>query len=315
MAKTPISDLSYRGYQGGLSSTKSRWLVIARHTWQRSFKNKWFWWLTILGAAHYLILAASAYFIENIGSQGGAESFKDQFFANQVWRDQFLHGFALGHYLLMAVVLIVGAGSIANDNQSRALLVYLSKPCSKLDYLIGKWVGVFVPIATSLGAPAIFFFIYGAMNYRQYGFLTEDKLLILKIPIVVALAAAYMASLIIGFSAMFKQGRVAGSTYAGLYVLSGLFGTLIGGIALNSRLPEKASEMLTQLHYFSIYGVIEGLYKLILNTDGTRMLGDRVVEAVFARPSVMLEILVYFIPVAISLLIAWNRIKAVEVVG
>lgn len=314
MAKTPISDLSYRGYQGGLSSTKSRWLVIARHTWKQSFKNKWYWWLTILGGAHYLILAATAFFIENLGPAGGGQ-IKEQFFASQVWRDQFLHGFALGHYMLMAVVLIVGAGVIANDNQSRALLVYLSKPCSKFDYLAGKWFGVFVPIAMTLGIPALFFLLYGAMNYRQYGFLTEDKLLFLKVPLVIALASAFLSSLIIGFSAMFKQGRVAGSTYAGLYVISGLFGTLIGGIAMRSGLPESASEMLSRLHYFSIYGVVEGLYKLILNTDGTRMFGDRAVEMVFARPPILLEVFLYLIPAGISLLIAWSRIKAVEVVG
>lgn len=315
MAKAPISDLSYRSYRDDLTSIGSRWKVVARHTWRRAFKNKWFWWLTILSGAHYLILAATAYFIENLGEEMGTGRLKEQFFATLVWRDQFLHGFALGHYMLMAIVLIVGAGVIANDNQSRALLVYLSKPCTKGDYLLGKWVGVFVPIFVAMGIPALFFLLYGTLNYRDYGFLTEDKLLIVKVPIVVALAAAFQTSLIVGCSAIFKQGRVAGATYAGLYVLSGLFATLTGGMSQIDRLPDAVSLLLNRMHYFSIYGVMEGLYKVVLNTDGTRTMGGRVMETIFSQPPWGIVLFLFVIPVGLALLIARARIRAVEVVG
>lgn len=315
MANSPLADLTYRGYEGGLSPQKSRWRVIARHTARKAFKNKWFWWLTILSGVHYLILAAVTYFLENMSEEMGSGQFPDQFFSSLVWRDQFLHGFALGHLMLMAIVLIVGAGSIANDNQSRALLVYLSKPCSKWDYLAGKWMGVFTPLVVAMGIPTTFFYFYAVMNFRERGFLAEDPWLVLKLPVVLALAAAFQASLIVGFSAIFKQGRVAGATYAGAYVLTGLFATLTGGIAQNSGLADSVQTLLSRLHYVSIYGVIEGIYKVVLNTDGTRTFGGDSTETVFAKPPVFLLILLFVVPAGLALWVAWRRIRAVEVVG
>lgn len=315
MAKSPLADLTYRGYEGGLSPLHSRWRVIARHTYRRAFKNKWFWWLTILSGVHYLILAASAYFIENLADGlGGGERFKDQFFSSLVWRDQFLHGFALGHFMLMAIVLIVGSGVIANDNQSRALLVYLSKPCSKADYLVGKLAGVFVPIFTAMGIPAAFFLLYGVLNYREHGFITEDPWLVLQLPLILAIVSAFQASLIVGCSALFNNGRVAGATYAGAYVLSGLFAMLTGGLSQIRDLPGTMETLLSRLHYLSLYGVIEGVYKVILNTDGTRTFGGRHAETVFAKPPLMLLLPILLIPMALAIFVAWRKIRAVEVV-
>ena len=79
MANSPLADLSYRGYEGGLSPNRSRWRVIAKHTSRKAFKNKWFWWLTILSGVHYLILAAVTYFLENMSEEMGAGSFLTSF--------------------------------------------------------------------------------------------------------------------------------------------------------------------------------------------------------------------------------------------
>lgn len=313
---SPLADLTYRSYEGDLRPLRSRWRVIARHTSRRAFKNKWFWWLTILSGAHYLILAATAYFIESVAEEGGgpAVQFKDQFFSSIVWRDQFLHGFAIGHLMLMAIVLIVGAGSIANDNQSRALLVYLSKPCSKTDYLLGKWAGVFTPVFVAMAIPTAFFFLYGTLNFRDRGFLAEDSLLVLKLPLILALAAAFQTSLIVGLSAIFKQGRVAGATYAGAYILSGLFATLTGALSQTTELPEAIATLLNRLHYGSLYGVIEGIYKVVLDTDGTRTFAGRS-EVIFPKPPAVLLVVMVVVPVTLALFVAWRRIRAVEVVG
>ena len=181
--------------------------------------------------------------------------------------------------------------------------------------LVGKWMGVFTPLIVAMGIPTTFFYVYGVMNFRERGFLEEDPLLILKLPIVLALAAAFQSSLIVGFSAIFKQGRVAGATYAGAYVLTGLFATLTGGIAQNSNLTESVETLLSRLHYVSIYGVVEGIYKVILNTDGTRTFGGSTTEPVFAKPPVFLLILLFVIPAGLALLTAWRKIRAVEVVG
>ncbi len=312
---SPISDLSYRGYQGGLAPDKSRWQVIFRQALRMALKKRAYWILMVLSGAHYLIFIAVSYFIDSFAGNMGGEQLREQFFSRIIWRDQFLQGFQLGHFLLMSISLLVGAGAIANDNRSRALLVYLSKPCSKRDYLIGKWMGMFVPIAMALAIPATIFYFYGAMNYREFGFLSDDPWLYPKVLGAITLASAFQSSVILGISSLFDQGRLAGAAYAGTYVLTGIFAGIAQTIAANQKLPDSVLPWVDRLHYLSLYGGIEGLYKTVLQTDGSFSFRDRGQDMLVPRPELWLLAIVVILPMFGMLWAAWRKVRAVEVVG
>src|SRR5947209_6224012 len=70
---------------------------------------------------------------------------------------------------------------------------------------------------------AMFFFAYGALTFREQGFFYQDRWVFFKLILMCLLGAMLHSSLLIGFSSMFKQGRIAGATYAGLYFLSNFF--------------------------------------------------------------------------------------------
>lgn len=308
---SPLRDLSYRNYESTELSRSPRWRVIAANHLHRVLSIKSFWILTVLSGLHYLLLIAIAYFTDI-----GGEEFAKQFFSRLVWRDQFLSGFQVGHFLLMAVVLIAGAGMIANDLRANALLVYLSKPCTKLDYVVGKFFGLFTAIALALGLPALFFFLYGALNYREHGFLSDDPWLGPKILLCVILAAAYQASIMLGVSSIFRQGRLAGAAYAGIYVLSGLFAGIPQFIARVNELSPAIQATMDRIHYLSIYGGIEGIYKTILQTNGSSMLA-RNAEAneLTPRPELWLLLLITVLPAVIGWIVAIRKVRAVEVVS
>lgn len=316
--KSPIADLSYRNYQEGLAAPSHRWMVIMRRTFQAAIQRKAFWWLLIASSAHYLILIAAAYVIENFASGGagaGGDEFTKQFFSRIVWRDQFLSGFQVGHLFLLAIVLIAGAGAIAEDNKSNALLVYLSKPCTKLDYLLGKFLGILLAVMLFLGAPAVVFYAYGAANYRPYGFISDNPFLFLQMVLSVSLASAYVASLIIGMSSLFRSGRWAGATYAAIYLVAGLFAGLTATMAQSSMKGDtRIVHLLDNVHYMSIFGGIEAIYKTVLGTDGSSPF-DTAAELAVPRPGAGMVVFVVLVPVVVSWLIAWRKVRAVEVVG
>src|SRR5690349_329322 len=133
----PIADLSYRDYSGAHVATSARWLVIAKMGWRTAFKKKSFWVFSLFAAWYYLVMVAFLYVIEQIGLAGGAGGFAQQLFSSITWKDQFLTGFSYSQLVWLSLSLLVGAGAIANDNGTNALLVYLSKPCRKGDYLLG----------------------------------------------------------------------------------------------------------------------------------------------------------------------------------
>lgn len=325
MASTPIADLSYRNYDGPLEAPTMRWWVVAKMSMRMAIKKKGFWVWSCLSAYWYLILAAIFYFVDIFGQQSNGGQVSNVFFANTVWKDRFLDAFSVSQMLIFIVALLVGIGSIANDNRANALLVYLSKPCTKLDYLLGKWVAIFLLVLAVTAAPALLFYAYCYMSFRQYGFITQDPAFFWKLLLVLPLPAILHASLCIGISSLFKQGRLAGATYSAIYFLTFSFTMamqVIFWINTDHERPRHArravtatlthgSELVQTLFYGSVDGIQIGLAKVILGTNGSTMMpGPPVPHA----PNGLTFGIIYVAACALSILIAWTRVRAVEVV-
>ena len=333
-SSSPIADLSYRQYDGPLESGSARWWCIAKMTMTMATKKRGFWGWSICSAWWYIILLAVFWFMDNIStSLGGASGPGSNPFLKQiVWKDQFVHAFSYSQLFLMIVALLVGVSSIANDNRSNALLVYLSKPCSRFDYVFGKWLGIFLLITGVSLVPMMIFYAYGYMSFQDYGFWTQSPWLFLRLIFVSVASGAIHASLSIGVSSLFNQGRLATATYAGMYFMLYIFTQIINGINLGAVFGgKKAPDFVHNLFYFSIDGMQIGLAKLIIGTNGSPLFpgmnngmgGRRRANAeisintddiIIHAPSlaVMLPLLVFV--VATGFLVAWSRVKAVEVV-
>jgi ABC-2 type transport system permease protein len=331
MASTPIADLSYRHYDGPLEAPFYRWWAIAKMTMRLALKKRGFWWWSILSGSWYFMLGVIFYFMDVTSEQINAASginASSQFFANITWKDQFLNGFSSSQLFLFILSLLIGAGAIANDNRANALLVYLSKPCSKLDYLIGKWFGVFLLITMATAIPTLIFFGYCYMSYRQYNFLEQDPMLFWKLLAIIPIPAAFHASVSLGISSLFNQGRMAGATYAGLYFITYFFTTAMGVVrivTIQEGTPRGAGTpppLVDTLFYGSVDGIQIALAKNILGTRGSPLFnaGPRGMSADAARfippiPSALLFGSLYVAICALFLYIAWRRIRAVEVVA
>lgn len=322
----PIADLSYRNYDGPLDPPRLRWWGIAKTMIKIGFKKKSTWYFAIGSAWYYLAMTFILFLMDTLAAQTpeGQQNPIEQLIGRIVWKDQFLHGVGYGQILFMAVSLILGAGAIANDNRSNALLVYLSKPVSKKDYLLGKWVGVFLPLWLMMVLPALVFFLYGFMSYQDKGFISDDPWLFVKIMVIFPVLAAFHSSLIIGVSSLFNQGKIAGATYAGIYFISNFFTVImsISHAAINSvsrqgrEVNQGALAVVDQLFYCSIDGLCIGFTKALLGTNGSMPFlipsqGNVPVPA----PNFWMISSVMLVISAGMMLLAWSRIRAVEVVG
>lgn len=328
MASNPIADLSYRNYDGALLPPTNRWWVIAKHMMLIAFKKRSFWWVTAFSGWYYYAMIFILFIVDKFGQNAppGAPNPRAAFMKNIVWKDQFLHGFSYGQILFLFIAIILGAGAIANDARANALLVYLSKPCTKRDYLMGKWVGVFLPLFFVGLAPAALFYLYGLMSFQADGFFSQDPWLGPQIVAAFAVGAAFQASLIVGISSMFKQGRMAGATYAGLYFISTFF-TFLMAIAYvmmtsgggprhrTQEAPAAAVNTVANLFYGSVDGLSIGATKAIFGTNGTPPFGISAPGRPVPAPPLIPILLIMIGISAICMLIAWRRIRPVEVVG
>lgn len=326
----PIADLSYRNYDGPLQPPTFRWWTIARHTVRMAAKNKWLWIGSVLAGAYYFIMVIVLFVLDRIGQSGAAGAQAQQAFLGRLqWKEQFLHGISYAQMPSMIIALVVGAGAIANDNRANALLVYLSKPCTRFDYAFGKWIGVWLLLIAALGVPSLAFYGYGALSFRDLGFFKQDPYLLLRLLAVIPLCAALNASLVLAISSLFKQGRLAGAVFSGLYFLTYFFTIAMGvvwnlshmGFGRHGRMVVTTGgdpPLVGSLFYASVDGLQIGLAKAILNARGVNQFGmPPMSRAPLPPPPPALApcVLVVAVIAAVCLAVTWKRVRAVEVVG
>jgi ABC-2 type transport system permease protein len=310
-----IADLSYRNYDGPLKTRFLRWWVIAQSQLRLTWSRSWFYILAGLPLLRFLLggfrMYLSSIFAAQIGQStpnfiGEPEGQK---YALQFW--SVLCG-DTNSTMALIITLVIGAGCIAADNQANALLVYFSKPIAKLDYLVGKWVSVFLTLFVITLFPATVLYVFAVVSFRDDGFLTSEPWLGPRLLLSIFVPALIHSSLIVGISAWSKSPRIVGALYAGFYILGGIVAGVIAGIVFKNN-----PEMQNLVRHCSLLGLINGIAQNIMHV---------VVPAplYFMRP--MREPDVTNIPklwplltiagtlIAVSLTAAWVKIRAVEVV-
>jgi ABC-2 type transport system permease protein len=313
---TPIADLSYRNYDGVIEPPARRWWTIAKMGIRLAMAKKSLYVAAAFSAWYYLIIIIMLFVITQIsaGSPASAQV-RQTVFGRLIWKDQFLHGFSYSQLILLLVALLIGAGSIANDNRSNALLIYLSKPVTKLDYLIGKWFGIFLPLLAIMVVPTVVFYFYGAMSFRAEKFISSDPWILPKMMLILPLSAMVHASLVLGVSSLFRTGRMAGAAYAGVYFLGYFFTTLmrVAHVASNGQGPAITRD----LFYCSIDGLQIGIAKAILDTSGSPPFGAPNTRQIvpIGAPAWWVVIPIAFVVSFLACWVAWRQIRAVQVVG
>jgi ABC-2 type transport system permease protein len=333
MTNNPIKDLSYRNYNGPSELPKNRWWAVAKQTMCTASARKGFWTLAALSGWWYGVLLAIFWFLDITTKDAGINGGVNLVLKSIVWRDQFIHGFSFGQLWFFIIALMIGTGTIANDTRSNAMLIMFSKPLKKGDYVLGKWLGVFIPMFGIMFTPMVLFYLYGAMSFAEYGFIKDNKWLPLQLPFVAMTGAAIHASLSIGLSSMFRESRFASIVYSALYFLLYIFTVIVAGFnAANAVNGQQPPGWVRPLFYCSVDGLQIGAAKLWLGTDSSRFIpnffaggpqgrnggsGGDFSEAriIIDRPDIAMVAIPVLLIVAFAFAMAWNRVRAVEVIS
>jgi ABC-2 type transport system permease protein len=226
--------------------------------------------------------------------------------------------------LVTIAALIVGSGSIAADNRANALLVYLSKPITKGDYLLGKWMGVFMLLAGMVVLPTILLWVFYATTYADEGFFKQEPWLWAKLLGASLISPVINTSLMIGFSACTKNARLAGSLFAAFtFILLTVSNTAGFLMFRNATLDQDlgAGKAVVRraitVQHISVRGVADGLSMELLGVDPKKVMAGgpkklrRRLQAPYPLPLVGIGLLMIILPIGI----ARAKIRAVEVVS
>jgi len=197
----PIYDQSYRPYRGLFSSHATRWWTIARTGVFQFLRRRLFLVFITLTFMPPIVQGFMIYATHQFPDQTlvkvDAEFFRRMMEIQTVW------------FLLLGIY--PGTGLISNDLKSNAIQLYLSKPLTKVDYVLGKFATLATFLLGVTLVPGILLFLL------ELGFSSDSKFLMAYwwIPLALAGYAACAAIswglIVLALSSMSRNSRYVGT--------------------------------------------------------------------------------------------------------
>jgi len=217
-----------------------RWWVIAQTGLRLSWKSQWLRrmlflaWLPAvsLGFLLFLYEFSLTQSVRNVGvpvilrslpnSGPVLDAIRDDPAGarREVWGFVLLTLFRYPQGLLMVlVVALVAPPLISRDMQSRAFLLYFSRPLGRIDYVLGKTIVVWTYLAMITTAPALALYVLAV-------FLSSDTSVVWHtwdLPLRILGASVWLivptTALALCFSSMTKESRFAGFAWVAVWAL------------------------------------------------------------------------------------------------
>ncbi len=214
----PIHDQSYRHWEGTFKSHAFRWWVITREGLRIILRRKMFLLFILLPPAITYLVHAVIIYVANIHQELFRISIDGRFFSGFFMRQNFF---------IALICVFGGSGLIANDLKNNALQLYLSKPLTRRDYLIGKLAIVMVLMGFVTVVPGLLLFIENAVVSKGATFITEKYWMIGSIILYSIFLTLPTGLLVLALSSITKNGRYAAISFAAILIGTPLFGELL----------------------------------------------------------------------------------------
>jgi ABC-type transport system involved in multi-copper enzyme maturation permease subunit len=161
----------------------------------------------------------------------------EQFWLAARYGFQFLLVHIQGYFILL-ISSIVGAGLIAKDLRSNALEIYLTKPITPVDYVVGKLAVIFVFITLVTFVPALLVYLTAVAVWP--GFLGATWPILFRMAGFCLLASLVNGIVILGLSSLAKSARFATVIWFALAFISAWVGLILSSLT-KSRLMSLVS--------------------------------------------------------------------------
>ena len=218
---------TYQPYQGPLTPAWSRFLVIARQAYRRVFDSRFLLFYFILCFIFPAVCALLIYLRHNAGA---ITMFKIDV-ARLIPIDGRFFFRYLGWQGSMAFLLtaFIGPGLISNDLRNNALPLYLCRPFTRAEYVLGKMSVLAILLSAITWAPGLLLFAFeayleGGAWFRDNFYLASGIFLGAWIWIVT------LCLLALALSAWVKWKVVAGALLFGVFFAAAGFGQAINQV-------------------------------------------------------------------------------------
>jgi ABC-2 type transport system permease protein len=203
----PIHDQGYRRYEGHRVPVGRAWWTMARMHLVTAFKRRWFLllvfagWVRFLGYAGFYIVGPV--FIPQMST-----------FAEM--NPQVFRNFLNGQGFFVFLITIVLGGLIADDRRANALQLYLSKPLTRVEYILGKAAPLLILILGLTLVPGLCLILLQIVFSGSLSFLANNLFLLPAITLASLIRALLSTAMILALSSLSKSRRFVAVMYAGI---------------------------------------------------------------------------------------------------
>jgi ABC-type transport system involved in multi-copper enzyme maturation permease subunit len=285
MSSTQIYEQHYRRLDASIPLRNNRWIPIAREGLKALFALRAYLGLIAIAWLPVFVRLVQVYFTTRFPEARRIVPVDDKLFFD------FL-GQQIPWMLLMSAY--AGAGLVANDMRTGGLLLYLSRPLTLSDYILGKVAILFVSLSMVTLIPGLVLF-FGARSLAPEVLGSVSHLLL--VPKIAAFALVLVlptTGLVLAMSALARNARFAGLGF--FFVFAG--STVAQAIAWRATRSSYAG-------LISIQATMRRVGEAIFGLKPTRMTAGLPSEWAFAVLAVL------FLS---CLVILKTRVRAVEIV-
>jgi ABC-2 type transport system permease protein len=219
---------TYRPYEGELTASWHRFLVIPRYAFDDLQKSKF---LTVFYIATFIypLIAALLIYVQHNSSALqllGVAGAQKLITVNVVF---FMTLLGWQGMLAMFLAAFIGPGQISPDLANNGLALYLARPFSRTEYVIGKMSVLLILMSLMTWVPGLL--LFGLQGYHEgWGWMKDNVRLASGVFLGGWLLILLLALLALALSAWVKWKPAAGGLMFGVFFVAGAFGGIINAV-------------------------------------------------------------------------------------
>jgi ABC-2 type transport system permease protein len=251
----------YKPYDGGLTAEWTRWLVLARYALDRLFDSKLVIGFMVACYIFPVVAGTIIYLRYNVGAIAALGVRPDRLVP--IDSNFFAIFLSVQGFFSFLFTAYAAPGLIAPDLSNNALPLYLCRPISKAEYVIGKIAVLFIPLSLITWVPGLLLWsIHAGLEGNNWG--VDNFRLAWGTFVGSALWILLLSLLGLALSAWVKWKVAASALLFGIFFISAAFSEIV-----NEVLETKMGYLLNLGH------LIGTLWAKLLDVNPRRtMLGE-----------------------------------------
>jgi ABC-2 type transport system permease protein len=220
---------TYTNYTGPLTSERWRFTVLPRFALQVATGSRFYTIGLILALIPHLVALALIYFRSHVDTLAAFDPSARSLQFMSVDGGFFFNLFFIETFLSFFMVAILGPGLIAPDLANNALPLYLSRPFSRVEYVLGKLSVLFIATSLITWLPGVLLFLVQT-SLAGVSWSWDNMRILVSIVVGSWIWILTISLTALALSAWVKWRPIAAAALFGVFFVSAGFGTVTNAL-------------------------------------------------------------------------------------